>query len=185
MSWTQQRRSNHEANLSAESDPPPSSPWVPGPDEDPRWPLGARSAAGQGPHQTGGFHSVQVTGIRVDQRFRRTDRLRSSKDFRRVSREGVRVASRSFVLLLAKQREATGDGHAKLGVTVSRKVGNSVVRTRLKRQIREWFRRNRDGASWRRDLVIIARPAAANLEYAELSKELEGALCRVAKAGTR
>ena len=117
------------------------------------------------------------------QRFRRTDRLRSSKDFRRVSREGVRVASRSFVLLLSAQREATGEGRARLGVTVSRRVGNAVVRARVKRRIREWFRRNRERAPMQRDLVVIARPNAASLAYAEIESELAGVLRRVGKVG--
>ena len=117
------------------------------------------------------------------QRFRRTHRLRSSKDFRRVSREGVRVASRSFVLLLSAQREATGEGRARLGVTVSRRVGNAVVRARVKRRIREWFRRNRERAPMQRDLVVIARPNAASLAYAEIESELAGVLRRVGKVG--
>lgn len=95
------------------------------------------------------------------------------------------MASRSFVLLLSEQREATGDGRARLGVTVSRRVGNAVVRTRVKRRIREWFRRNRDHAPLLRDLVVIARPAASSLAYSALESELEGALQRVAKAEKR
>lgn len=64
-------------------------------------------------------------------------------------------------------------GHAaKLGVTVSRRVGNAIVRNRVKRQIREWFRiasgQFRDG----RDFVAIARPAAAAMGADEISREL-------------
>jgi ribonuclease P protein component len=94
------------------------------------------------------------------------------------------VASRSFVLLLSEQREATGDGLARLGITVSRRVGNAVVRARVKRQIREWFRRNRDRAPMRRDIVVIARPTAASLPSSEFDDELGGALRRVAQAKT-
>ena len=116
------------------------------------------------------------------ERFRRIHRLRSSKDFGRVSREGVRVASRSFVLLVSKQREATGDGQARLGITVSRRVGNAVVRARVKRRIREWFRRHQGRAPMRRDLVVIARPAAAELASSEFELELGNLFQRVAKS---
>ena len=61
---------------------------------------------------------------------------------------------------------------ARLGLTVSRKVGNAVVRNRVKRRVREWFRH--DGrsltAGW--DVVVIARQEAARLPFAQLSREL-------------
>lgn len=95
------------------------------------------------------------------------------------------MASRSFVLLISDQRESSAGGRAKLGITVSRRVGNAVVRARVKRRIREWFRRNRDRTPMRRDIVVIARPAAAVLETRDLEQELTGILQRVAKAETR
>jgi ribonuclease P protein component len=57
-----------------------------------------------------------------------------------------------------------GNG-ARLGLTVSRKVGNSVVRNLVKRRIRAWFRvaRARFPDAW--DIVVIARRQAAHLEY--------------------
>ncbi|MCL4684069.1 ribonuclease P protein component [Myxococcota bacterium] len=112
------------------------------------------------------------------QRFRRSDRLRSSKDYRRVSRDGVRMSSRSFVVLVAPQREADPGAPPKLGITVSRRVGNAVVRASVKRRLREWFRLHRDQLPVARDLVVIARPAAAGLSAAEVDRELARALRR-------
>jgi ribonuclease P protein component len=64
----------------------------------------------------------------------------------------------------------------RLGVTVSRKVGGAVVRNRVKRTLREWFRRTRsqlpDGTDW----VVIARSAAAGVPSAELVEELDRTL---------
>ncbi len=64
-------------------------------------------------------------------------------------------------------------GAGRLGLTVSRRVGNAVVRNRVKRRVREWFREARtselrDGI----DLVVIARQAAATLGTHEVAQAL-------------
>jgi ribonuclease P protein component len=104
-------------------------------------------------------------------RFRRSDRLLHSRDFRRVSRTGRRVASASFVILVAASRRE-GTPSSRLGTTVSRKVGNAVVRNRVKRAIREWFRQHRSQLPPAIDMVVIARPPAAALSGQEISTDL-------------
>jgi ribonuclease P protein component len=64
----------------------------------------------------------------------------------------------------------------RLGITVSRKVGNAVTRNRLKRVIREWFRVSRGGLSPAGDLVVIARKGAGLLDAQEIRNELDGLL---------
>jgi len=74
---------------------------------------------------------------------------------------------------------------ARLGVTVSRKVGNSVVRHRLKRRIVEIFRRAPGRAAlpaW--DFVVHVKPEAAAADFAALRHEIEG-LLRGAAEGRR
>jgi len=114
------------------------------------------------------------------ERFRRAKRLRSSKDFSRISREGMRVAGRSFVVLMADQRTGERDA-ARLGITVSRRVGPAVVRTRVKRQVREWFRRRATPLPAGKDLVVIARSGAAHASHAAVVRDLEGALDGLAR----
>lgn len=64
----------------------------------------------------------------------------------------------------------------RLGITTSRRVGGAVVRNRIKRRVREFFRQYREQIDPVRDLVVIARSAAAELSYAEIKRELSGAL---------
>ena len=69
-------------------------------------------------------------------------------------------------------------GATRLGVTVSRRVGNAVVRNRVKRQIREWFRRVGREALTGSDVVVIARPGAGALDGAASARELTGLATR-------
>jgi ribonuclease P protein component len=123
-------------------------------------------------------------------RFSRSERLLDSRDFKRVSRHGRRSASRYFVLLRAPMRtapeprgqssSARQPARIRLGVTVSRKVGNAVVRNYIKRSVREWFRSSRSGQE-PGDLVVIARRDAARLRGAELAGALDQLLVRDAQ----
>lgn len=84
-----------------------------------------------------------------------------------MGRTGRRVAGRQFVLLATPSRGS----HPRLGLTVSRRVGNAVTRNRVKRQVREWFRSARSGLG-PLDLVVIARPRAAEVPSGSIHEEL-------------
>jgi ribonuclease P protein component len=99
-------------------------------------------------------------------RFSRADRVRRRRDFLAASRLGRRAASREYVVIVAPT-PSDASGRPRLGVTVSRKVGNAVVRNRIKRRIREWFRRDREAVEAGRDVVVIARPAATGLSVGD------------------
>ena len=101
--------------------------------------------------------------------FPREARIRRSSEFKTISASGRRYSSAAFAVLVAPRREP---GRARLGVTVSRKVGNAVVRNRVKRRIREWFRRDGQALVVGRDVVVIARVSAAGLSGAESFVEL-------------
>ncbi|MFP6662313.1 MAG: ribonuclease P protein component [Myxococcota bacterium] len=115
-------------------------------------------------------------------RFGRSERLRRSREFQRVSREGQRAATQHFVLLRAPA--AGRPPGLRLGVTVSRAVGNSVARNRVKRVIREWFRivgKNLEGLG-DSDLVIIARRGAATVAGGAMLVELDALARRAGEA---
>jgi ribonuclease P protein component len=60
----------------------------------------------------------------------------------------------------------------RLGLTVSRRVGGAVVRNRVKRRVREWFRENHGAIGPGCDVVVIARPGAGQLRSSEIRREL-------------
>ncbi len=107
--------------------------------------------------------------------------MRRRGDYLRTYRRGRRRSGALVILHFFPN----DDGVARLGVTVSRKVGNSVVRHRIKRCIVEVFRRSPARAglpSW--DFVVHVKPDAAAADFAALRHEIEG-LLRGAAEGRR
>lgn len=91
-------------------------------------------------------------------------RLSRSADFDRVYRRGRSVANRYLVLYAFPRGE---DGDARLGVSVSRKVGTAVERNRVKRLLREAFREPTMRLPSGEDLVVVARPDSRALAARE------------------
>lgn len=100
----------------------------------------------------------------------RQQRVRDSADYSRCYRTGRRHHGSLFVLYCAPNQL----GHTRLGITVSRKVGNAVRRQRMKRRIREtyrrWSQRSQLPAS---DLVVHARPKTGEASHREVKCDLE------------
>jgi ribonuclease P protein component len=110
-----------------------------------------------------------VESLTRSQRFPKTARLRKRAEFVNVSRRGVKLQSANFVVVIW----AKGQQENRLGITVSGKVGNAVTRNRIKRSIREYFRRHRAELPTESDILIIARRGAAELEGNGVPVELE------------
>lgn len=102
------------------------------------------------------------------EKLRRSDRLRSPRDYARLRRAGRRRAGAHFVAVVAPGRT----GQTRLGLAVGRRVGGAVERNRVKRRVREWFRRSRCTLPAGVDLVIIARTGAADLPGPAVAREL-------------
>lgn len=88
-------------------------------------------------------------------------RMRSSLDFSAVY--STRLSLRTKDLIVCVRRN--GLGHPRIGLSVSVKVGNAVVRNRVKRILRDVFRRNRESIPGDFDLVLIPKNSDAMLNY--------------------
>ena len=113
-----------------------------------------------------------VTGSDSSWAFPKSFRLRKQADFDRVHREKVYAADDILVL----RGSRNGLEHARLGLSVSRKVGNAVVRNRWKRLIREAFRLSRKNIPRGIDFVVRPRRGAV-ADFAAIQASLP-LLCR-------
>ena len=110
-------------------------------------------------------------------RFQREQRLRTRPEFDHVFRKGQRLGGRLFLLIAAPNGRP---GH-RLGLAVSRKIGNAVTRNRARRLLREGFRRlavprEPEGGL---DLVVVARPEIVGRTQAEVEGELKNRIRRL------
>lgn len=96
--------------------------------------------------------------------FGRSRRIRKRREFLALYQHGYRVHTRQFVVYFGRKVE----GPSRLGITASRKIGNPVVRNRVKRQIREIFRLNKASIVPAADVVVNLKRASVDSSYQEL-----------------
>lgn len=162
-----------QANVSAEQRASAQDPRVPLPHEDRRRPVGAEAQARQGPEAIDGLGKRSPKGD-PGERFTWQDRLHLSREFEAAYSRGFKVPSRSFVLFILPNKS----GRSRLGVTVSRKIGDAVVRNRARRKMREIFRKRRHLRAAGLDIVVHARPAIAGAGLRVLESEFSNGLAR-------
>ena len=109
--------------------------------------------------------------------FPKAVRLRRRREYLSLQREGRRHHTPQFVVI---SRPGTGRV-SRLGVTVSSRVGGAVERNRIKRLVREVFRLRRPALGAIVELLVIAKPGAAQLRYAETAEQLERAFALAAR----
>lgn len=93
--------------------------------------------------------------------FPKTERIRKRADYLRIQTQGRKVFTPSLIAFTVYREKAP----PRLGITVSKRVGVAVVRTRVKRLLREVFRQNKGLLPHGLQLVIVAKADAARLDY--------------------
>ena len=99
-----------------------------------------------------------------------SDSLKKNNEFQRVYRKGTSQANRYLVMYVLENKDRHMEN--RLGISVSKKVGNSVVRHRITRLIRESYRLNETSFRQGVDIVVVARPSAKDRSYQEIESAL-------------
>ena len=100
--------------------------------------------------------------------LKQAERLKKNEDFKKIYARGKSVVTPYLVLYFMRN----GTGQNRLGISVSKKVGNSVVRHHLTRLIRESYRLQEEHFQCGFDLVVIARAGAKERSYHDIESAL-------------
>lgn len=102
----------------------------------------------------------------------RTYSLKRHKEFHYTYRSGKRVGGRSFTLIAARSREKK----LQVGFSVSKKVGNAVVRNRCKRRLKACFSGMLPLVKPKYNLIFVAKPESLTIPFAAMQQDMEKAL---------
>lgn len=108
--------------------------------------------------------------------MRKDQRVKKNKEFQEIFKKGTSFANRQFVLYLLKKEEPQP---FRIGISVSKKIGNAVCRNQIKRYVRQAFLELKEDVKDQYDYLIIARKPAAEMNF----HEVKGSLTHVLKRG--
>ena len=100
--------------------------------------------------------------------LRKSFRVKKEKDFDAIFKKGASVANRKFVVYRLENSEQ----HFRVGLSVSKKLGNAVTRNQIKRRIRHVLITHKDQIIENLDFVVIARKGVEEMNYTEIEKNL-------------
>ena len=95
-------------------------------------------------------------------------RVKREKDFKAIFKDGTSFANRKFVVYQLENQQ----NHFRVGLSVSKKLGNAVTRNQIKRRIRHILQSVKGSLVEHVDFVVIARKGVETLEYAEMEQNL-------------
>jgi ribonuclease P protein component len=123
-----------------------------------------------------------VTERPIGGRGSKRRRLSRSADFERVYRQGRSKANRFLVLYEFPREDVGGEDGPRLGLSVSRRVGGAVARSRVKRVLREAFSLESAALAPGTDYVVVARPSVRELDEREGMTGVRAALAELIEA---
>jgi ribonuclease P protein component len=107
--------------------------------------------------------------------FKKSDRLLKRFEFTGLSTSGKTIHDRFFIIAF---KPAAGT-QTRLGITVSKRVGNAVTRNHIKRMVREVFRLSRSRFPIAMDVNVIAKKSAAGISFAQTDATLKKLFVRL------
>ncbi|OZM56564.1 ribonuclease P protein component [Lottiidibacillus patelloidae] len=96
-------------------------------------------------------------------------RIKKNEDFQEIFRKKKSVANRQFVIYILDKPEQK---HFRVGLSVSKKLGNAVTRNRIKRYIREAIKELKEDLYENKDFLVIARHPVSDMDFHEVKKSL-------------
>jgi ribonuclease P protein component len=99
----------------------------------------------------------------------RRERLTTAADYRRTLRRGLRLEGRLFTLVTLENAV----GHDRMGLAVSRRVGGAVVRNRVKRLLREAYRRSKRACAPALDIVALPKAEMVDVSQEDVDREYQ------------
>jgi len=100
--------------------------------------------------------------------LKKSFRVKREKDFKAIFKDGTSFANRKFVVYQLENQQ----NHFRVGLSVSKKLGNAVTRNQIKRRIRHIIQNAKGSLVDHVDFVVIARKGVETLEYVEMEKNL-------------
>lgn len=95
--------------------------------------------------------------------------MKKNKEFQEIFKKGKSFANRQFVIYLLKRPEQQ---HFRIGLSVSKKLGNAVTRNQIKRYVRQAFHEMENDLRNDYDYIIIARKPVSEMNFFEIKKSL-------------
>ena len=113
----------------------------------------------------------------VQYSFIKADRILKRHEFMALAKSGRRIQNENFIAVFSPGRH----NRSRLGITVTKKVGQAVKRNRIKRLVREFFRLNRQFISGAWDINIIAKNQSADITSEQAYRSLQNIFTRISR----
>ena len=154
------RERRNEEDISTEQPEQKEDPRFPQEDEHQRGTGGHKEAAGEGPKE--------AHRMRKREGLSKEERIRLKRDFEAIYQEGKRLHTPLFIIFLRRNPV----GFPRIAAVAGKRVGGAVARNRVKRLIREFFRRHKERLRPSTDYLIIGKKGAEELKYQDVVREL-------------
>ncbi|KAB8136264.1 ribonuclease P protein component [Gracilibacillus oryzae] len=97
-------------------------------------------------------------------------RIKKNREFQQVFKNGASFANRQLVIYYLEKKD---QDHYRVGLSVSKKIGNAVVRNQMKRYLRQAFIELSEEIKARYDIIIIARQPVRDCDFHQVKKSVQ------------